>query len=168
MNQPKATRTIGIAPVSKSVRVSASAERAFHIFTRRFDRWWPRSHHIGEVPVKEFVLEPFVGGRWYERREDGSECQWGKVLGWEPPARLVLAWQLNPKFAYDPELVTTVEVRFVAESAEVTRVELEHRDLERMGDEARPLRDKLDSPSGWGAIIEAYAKQLPKETDHVA
>jgi hypothetical protein len=90
------------------------------------------------------------------------------VLGWEPPARLVLAWQLNPKFAYDPELVTTVEVRFVAESAEVTRVELEHRDLERMGDEARPLRDKLDSPSGWGAIIEAYAKQLPKETDHVA
>jgi uncharacterized protein YndB with AHSA1/START domain len=168
MNQPGASRTIAIAPVRKSVRLNASAERAFDVFTSGFDRWWPRSHHIGQVPVKEFVLEPFTGGRWYERREDGSECQWGKVLGWEPPSRLVLAWQLNPKFAYDPELVTTVEVRFVAESADVTRVELEHRDLERVGDEAQPLRDKFDSPGGWGAIIESFAKQVSKEMDDAA
>lgn len=168
MSQPQASRRIGTAPVRKSVRVNASAERAFDVFANGFDRWWPRSYHIGQIPVKEFVLEPFTGGRWYERREDGSECQWGKVLGWEPPSRLVLAWQLDPKFAYDPMLVTTVEVRFVAESADVTRVELEHRDIERMGDEAQPLRDKFDSPEGWGAVVEAFAGHMQKETNHAA
>ncbi len=168
MSQPRARRTIGIAPVRKSVRVNASAERAFDVFTHGFDRWWPRSHHIGDVPVKEFVLEPFTGGRWYERREDGSECQWGEVLRCEPPSCLVLAWQLNPKFTYDPELVTTVEVRFVPESADVTRIELEHRDIDRMGDEAQPVRDKFDSPEGWGAIIEAFARQVSREIDNAA
>lgn len=168
MSQASRVPGIRVAPVRKSVRVNASAARAFDTFTSGFDRWWPRGHHIGDVPVKEFVLEPREGGRWYERREDGSECQWGKVLAWEPPARLVLAWQLNAKFAYDPELLTTVEVRFIAESTEVTRVELEHRDLGRMGEEAGPLREKFDSPDGWGAIIAAYARQVSKEIDHAA
>lgn len=168
MNQPKAARTIRAAPVHKSVRVNASVERAFDFFTSRFDRWWPRSHHIGNTPPKELVLEPFAGGRWYERSEDGTECDWGKVLAWEPPSRLVLAWQIDARFVYDSQLVTTVEVRFAAVTAEVTRVDLEHRDLDRLADQAQALRDIVDSPQGWGLIIEAYAKEITGEADHAA
>lgn len=168
MNPPQASRRIGIAPVQKSVRVNASTERAFAAFTQSFDRWWPRTKHIGAAAVQEFVLEPFVGGRWYERRVDGSECQWGEVLAWEPPSRLVLAWRLTAKFVHDPALLTTVEVRFVSEGADATRVELEHRDLERLGDEAAAMREKYDSPDGWGAIVEAFALHMREETDHAA
>ncbi len=168
MSRARAARTITPAPVRKSVCVNASVERAFEFFTGAYDRWWPRSRHIGQVPVEEFVLEPFEGGRWYERRVDGSECQWGKVLAWEPPSRLVLAWQLDAQFAYDPGLVTTLELRFVAETANVTRVELEHRDLERLGSEAQRARTKFESPDGWSGVLASFAGHAQKEMDHVA
>ena len=150
-------RTITVAPVRKSVRVSAAPARAFEVFTAGFARWWPRSHTISKVPQKEAVIEPRAGGRWYERGEDGSECEWGRVLVWEPPTRVVLGWQLNPDFKFDPDVVTEVEVRFIAEGEGATRVELEHRNLERFGERGEVLREKVGSPNGWGKLLEEFA-----------
>lgn len=110
--------------------------------------------------MKDAVLEPRVGGRWYERGEDGSECEWGKVLVWEPPARVVLGWQINNDFHYDPTTMSEVEIRFVAESAAVTVVELEHRNIERLGAAAEEFRKKVDGPNGWGAILQRYAADV--------
>jgi hypothetical protein len=153
-------RTITIAPVRKSVRVSAAPARAFEVFTARFGRWWPPSHSIGTSPQKDVQIEPRVGGRWFERGEDGSECDWGKVLVWEPPERVILGWQLNSEFKYDPSITTEVEVRFIAEGANATRVELEHRHLERLGDKGHDLRKGIDSPEGWGKLLEHYASAV--------
>jgi uncharacterized protein YndB with AHSA1/START domain len=147
-----------VAPVRKSVRVEAGAARAFEVFTAGLSRWWPHSHHIGTAPMKEGVIEPRLGGRWYERGEDGSECEWGKVLVWEPPTRLVLAWNIDPQFKYDPSRFSEVEVLFIAESPTATRVELEHRKLERFGVEAgEQMRTSVDAPNGWTAIMALYA-----------
>jgi len=156
MNRPN-PRVITVAPVRKTVRVNADAARAFDVFTAGFARWWPRSHHIGAAPMKEAFIEPHVGGRWYERGEDGSECEWGKVLVWEPPARVVLGWQINNQFKYDPTTMSEVEIRFVVESAGVTVVELEHRNIDRLGADAEEFRKKVDAPTGWGLILETYA-----------
>ena len=151
-------RSLPIAPVRKSIRVDAGAARAFEVFTANIGRWWPRTHHIGAVPMKQSVMETRVGGRWYERGEDGSECEWGKVLVWEPPQRLVLAWNVTPQFKYDPMRFSEVEVRFIAESSAVTRVEIEHKYLERFGsEEGAQMREKVDAPNGWAAILVLYA-----------
>jgi len=107
--------------------------------------------------MKDAVIEPRAGGRWYEKGEDGSECEWGKVLVWEPPVRVVLGWQLNPQFKFDPGVVTEVEVRFIAEAPGVTLVELEHRNLERFGEQAEALREKVGSPRGWSELLALYA-----------
>ncbi|HVY82069.1 MAG TPA: SRPBCC family protein [Steroidobacteraceae bacterium] len=156
MNRPH-PRVVTVAPVRKSVRVNADAARAFEVFTAGFARWWPRSHHIGAAPLKEACIEPRVGGRWYERGEDGSECEWGRVLAWEPSVRVLLGWQINNQFKYDPTTMSEVEIRFIAESAGVTRVELEHRHIERLGGDAPELRQKVDAPNGWGLILQTYA-----------
>jgi uncharacterized protein YndB with AHSA1/START domain len=145
------------APVRRTLTVKAGAERAFEVFTAGFGRWWPVSHSIGDTPFKTVVLEPDVGGRWYEVGQDGAECDWGKVLVWEPPSRLVLAWQIDADFRYDPTLVTEVEVRFTPEGPKATRVDFEHRLLERLGDRAAALREAIDSPGGWGALLALFA-----------
>jgi uncharacterized protein YndB with AHSA1/START domain len=143
---------ITAAPVKKSVRVNASQEHAFDVFAERFDIWWPRDHHIGKTAMREAIIEPRTGGRWYERGEDGSECEWGRVLAWEPPARLLLSWRINSKFVPDETVESEVEVRFIPDGA-VTRVELEHRI--RAAD-AGLLREAVDSPRGWGSILDIY------------
>lgn len=148
--------TINPAPVRRSVTVKASQARAFKVFTEEFGRWWPRSHHIGASPMTSGMIEPRAGGRWYEICEDGSQSDWGKVLVWEPPQRIVLAWQLNARFQYDPTLVTEVEVRFT-QDGEATRVDLEHRNLERFGSDAEKVRTSIGSPNGWASILESYA-----------
>ena len=102
-------------------------------------------------------MEPRAGGRWYERGEDGSECEWGKVLVWEPPTRVVLAWNVNPQFKFDPLHFSEVEILFTAESTGVTRVELEHRNLERFGEGAEQMRQNIDAPNGWTRVMELYA-----------
>src|SRR5262245_675834 len=150
-------RTITPAPVRKSVRVSADPARAFDVFTMGVARWWPRTHSIGASPMKEAVIEPRAGGRWFERGEDGSECDVGKVLVWEPPTRLVLGWQLSPQFKYDPTVTSEVEVRFIADGTRATLVELEHRHLERHGEQAEALRNAVDSPNGWSGLLNLYA-----------
>jgi uncharacterized protein YndB with AHSA1/START domain len=145
-----------ITLVRKTITVDAPRARAFEVFTSGFDRWWFRQHHIGAAEMAEAVLECREGGRWYERGVDGSECEWGRVLVFEPPERLVLAWQINDAWQHDPELVTEVDVRFVAESPDRTRVELEHRHIDRMGDGAAQIHEALDSPGGWSGLLEAF------------
>lgn len=151
------SQTIVPAPVRKSIRVAASPERAFDVFTRNMARWWPATHSIGSAPLKDAVVEPYEGGRWYERGEDGSECQWGRVLIWDPPGRLVLAWQIDGQWRFDPDLVTEVEVRFTPEGADGTRVDLEHRNIDRFGAHAEAARGAFDSPGGWSGILEKFA-----------
>ena len=147
--------TIKPAPVRRNFTVKASVERAFDVFTTGFGRWWPHTHSIGASPQKEAVVEPQVGGRWYEVGEDGSECEWGDVLVWEPPARLVLAWRIDADFKFDPALHTEVEVRFTAEGPNATRVDFEHRLLENLGARAGELRESLNG--GWAGIIDLFA-----------
>ena len=130
-----------IAPVTYSVTVPIPARRAFTLFTEGFNTWWI-GHHIGEAELAEAVIEPRVDGRWYERGVDGTECDWGKVLVWESPGRIVLTWQLNGEFKYDPDLshASEVEVRFTEADGQTT-VDFEHRYIERLGATAslRPL-----------------------------
>jgi uncharacterized protein YndB with AHSA1/START domain len=153
---------ITIAPVRKKLLVHASQAHAFAVFTRDMSKWWPPTHSILKSPQKECVVEPRVGGRWYAVGEDGSTCQTGYVIDWNPPHSLVLAWQLSAAWQYDPQLITEVEVRFIAESAHLTRVELEHRCLERMGETAASARNAVDSPGGWGAILESFKQCVEK------
>jgi uncharacterized protein YndB with AHSA1/START domain len=127
------------------------------VFTSRMTTWWPSHHHIGSAPIQEIVVEPREGGRWYTRHEDGTETSTGYVAGWDPPERLVLAWQITADWRYDPSLVTTVEVRFVEESPGRTRVELEHRDLDRYGPEADRMRMTFEDPGAWTGTLEAFA-----------
>ena len=98
-------------------------------------------------------------GRWYEVGQDGSECDWGKVLVWDPPKRLVLAWQLNADWQYDPSLVTELELTFTPTGPMETRVQLEHRDMERFGDKAASTREALDSPQGWVMHLTRFAAE---------
>jgi hypothetical protein len=147
---------ITIAPVRKQLRVKATQARAFEVFTARMSLWWPAQHSILKSPLKQQIIEPRVGGRWYAVGDDGSTCETGYVIEWNPPQSLVLAWQINADWRYDPGLLTEVEVRFIAEDDHVTRVELEHRNLERMGDKAGQVRTGIDSPGGWSAIIGSF------------
>ena len=144
------------APVNRSVVVKAEVERSFAAFTGRMGRWWPRTHSIGAAPLADVVVEPRVGGRWYERSTDGAECEWGKVLAWEPPGRLILAWQLDANWKYDPALVLEVEITFTALQGGMTRVDLEHRNLERYGDKAAAVRDMIGSDNGWMGILKSF------------
>lgn len=152
-------RVIRPAPVVKRLLVEADVSRAFEAFTANIGRWWPRAHSTASAPQADVIIEPHLGGRWYERAIDGSEWEWGKVLVWEPPAHLVLAWQLNADFRYDPSLITEVELRFTALASGQTQVDFEHRFLERMGERAAETRDKFDS--GWPGILEAYRHAAP-------
>jgi uncharacterized protein YndB with AHSA1/START domain len=147
--------------VRTSVTVAAPVEKAFAVFTDGFDGWWPRSHHLGEGELAEAVLETKTGGRWYERLADGSECEWGTVLVCEPPHRLVLSWAISPSWAVetDTDRASTVEVRFVAEGDGRTRVELEHRDLDRHGADWQKMRDSIASDGGWTGILRGYAAE---------
>ncbi len=153
--------TITPAPVRATVTVAAPQAKAFEIFTAGFGRWWKRTGSgIGKSPMKNAVLEPFVGGRWYEIGEDGVETDWGRVLEWQPSARLLLAWQIGPDWQFHPELVTEVELRFIPEGADKTRVELEHRHLERMGEAAARVRELIDAPKGWSGKLAMFATEV--------
>jgi len=144
--------------VRKSVTVAAPIALAFEVFTGRIESWWPlASHHIGDADCAAVVIEPRSGGRWYERGVDGVECVWGQVLVWEPDRRVVLVWQLNAQFKFDPTLHTEVDVRFTAIDDRTTRVDLEHRGLEAYGADALAMRDAFGSPNGWNGMLEHYA-----------
>jgi uncharacterized protein YndB with AHSA1/START domain len=142
--------------IEKRITVDTPQAHAFRTFTEGIDRWWPRDHHIGPSPMKQVVLEGRVGGRWYAICEDGSEVDTGKVLAWEPPGRVLLAWQITAEWRYDPSFSTEVEVKFVADGAQRTRVEFEHRQLERFGAKADEIGKMMDP--GWMKQLERFAK----------
>lgn len=146
--------------VQKALNVNLPIERVFAVFTENMAAWWPATHHIAKQPFAEITVEPRAGGRWFERAADGSECEWGRVLAWEPPHRVVFSWHLQAdwKFDPDPERASEVEIRFFAEGADKTRLELEHRKLERHGTGWEQVRASVDSPGGWSAILENFAK----------
>jgi uncharacterized protein YndB with AHSA1/START domain len=158
------------APVRKTITVKASVDHAFKVFTDGFDTWWPRSHHIGKQPMVKAVIEPRAGGRCFGREADGTECDWGRVLTWEPPNRFVLAWQIGPTWQYESDLrkASEVEVRFTAEAGGLTRVNLEHRYFERHGEGAANVRSGVDSPNGWGGLLQIYAARAAEYHPAVA
>jgi uncharacterized protein YndB with AHSA1/START domain len=148
-------RTITPAPIRKTLVVKAEPAKAFEVFARRMHDWSPEVQSLlGKR--REIVVEPKADGRWYEVSEDGSQADWGRVLAWDPPNRLLLAWQLDANFQYDPRLTTEVEVRFAPVEGGRTRVDFEHRNLERFGDRADETRVSLDSDGGWSGSFALY------------
>ena len=146
--------------VRKEITVEADQQRAFDVFTKDTGTWWLRDHHNGPGELETVIIEPREGGRCLNREVDGSEFPWGKVLAWEPPGRLVFAWQLNEQWAYDPEFVTEVEVTFTPAGEGATRVVLEHRNLDRYGDMQEQMHASLDSDGGWGGSLASYAQAV--------
>jgi uncharacterized protein YndB with AHSA1/START domain len=143
-----------------AITVEAPIERAFKVFTAGFDSWWPRAHHVLDAELAEVVLEGSVGGRWFERGVDGAECDWGRVLEWDPPSAIALAWHLNAEFKYDPDpsKASRVDVRFIAEGAGSTRVELEHSELDRVGESWAHLLSEISADGGWTTLLGRFAK----------
>jgi uncharacterized protein YndB with AHSA1/START domain len=146
-----------VESVRREVVVPVSAERAFEVFTAGMTSWWPAEHHIGSAPIEEIVIEPHEGGRWYTRHTDGSETSTGHVVAWEPGERLVITWQIGADWKYHVDLVTTIELRFVAEAPSRTRVLLEHRDLEAYGHDAERMRETFEQPGAWEATMTAFS-----------
>jgi uncharacterized protein YndB with AHSA1/START domain len=154
------TIIINPAAVKKSVTVEASIGRAFEVFTAGFGHWWPATHSIGKSPIKTAIIEPRAGGRWYEIGEDGSECEWGEVLVWDPPAHVLLAWRIGIDWQYDPKLLTEVDIRFTALDEHFTQVELEHRRLENMGETADKAQEIFGSEKGWSGLLARYRAEV--------
>jgi len=153
------SHTPTIPALHATITAGVPIERAFRVFTRSFDSWWPREFHIGRSDMAEAILEPRAGGRWFERGTDGTECDWGRVLAWEPPHRLVVTWQINGEWQYDPDPAhaSEVEVRFTADGPERTLVELEHRFLDRLvGGQA--IHDGIGQGGGWRSNLERFAR----------
>lgn len=153
MNQT-AEQRIAPAAIRKRIEVKASIDRAFEVFATRMGDWWHKEHSIAAGTTQaDVIIEPREGGRWYEKGADGSEHQWGRVLAWDPPRRLLLAWQLTREFAYDPAFETIVEVNF-EDLGDRTIVHFEHRNLERMGDGAVEQFESMDG--GWGMLLDLF------------
>lgn len=150
--------SMSAAPVRAQIRVETSPAHAFEVFTGKMGRWWNPAYTINSSPIKDIVVEGKPNGRWYETGEDGSKRDWGKVLVWEAPRGIVLAWQVSADWQFDPKLVTELEVRFVADGARATRVELEHRNLESYGDKAETMRGMLGSPDGWAGLLKRFGE----------
>ena len=145
--------------VRKVVHVQAPVAVAWRVFTEQIATWWPlESYRIGKAKAVDAVIEPRVGGSWYERGEDGSTCDWGSVLVWEPTGRLVLSWDITADWQYDPSLKTEIELRFLPDGKEATRVELEHRHLDRFGARRDEMRRIFDTEGDWGRVLEGFAR----------
>lgn len=159
MNHP-AQQRIAPAAIRKTIEVKAPIDRAFDVFANRIGDWWHKEHSIAQGTTQaDVVIEPKAGGRWYEKGADGSEHPWGRVLAYEPPRRLLLAWQLTREFQYDPGFETIVEVLF-EELDDVTVVRFEHRDLERMGEAAVETLESMDG--GWGMLLGLYKAETER------
>jgi uncharacterized protein YndB with AHSA1/START domain len=152
------TRT-ATTTVRTSIVVKAPIERAFKVFTEDFGQFKPREHNLLGVKIAATVFEPRVGGHLFDRGVDGSECRWARVLAYEPPHRVVLSWDINARWQIeaDPARTSEVEVRFISESPDHTRVELEHRNLDRHGDGWEGVRDGVGGDGGWPLYLQRYA-----------
>ena len=148
--------------VQKTIVVEASLARAFEVFTAGIDTWWPRTHHIGKSPMKKCLIEGRAGGRCYSQQADGTDCEWGEVLAWEPPHRFVMAWKITHEWGYEPDLAkaSEVEVTFTDAGSCKTRVDLEHRYFERMGPSGEIMRTAVAAPGGWDTLLDLFAARL--------
>jgi uncharacterized protein YndB with AHSA1/START domain len=155
-------------PAATSIRheivVEAPIERAFSVFTTGFGSFKPPEHNILGVDIAETIFEPREGGHVYDRGVDGSECRWARVLAYEPPNRVVISWDISPQWQIETDIEKTseVDVRFIAETPNRTRVELEHRNLDRHGNGWDVVRDGVDSESGWPLYLRRFADVLAK------
>src|ERR1700745_1753979 len=148
--------------VQTAIVVDVPIERAFRVFTEDFDRIKPREHNMLGVDIAETVFEPRAGGRVFDRGVDGSEFHWARILVFEPPDRVVFSWDISPQWQIEPDLANTseVEVRFITEGPERTRVELEHRHLDRHGEGWTSMRDAVDGGGGWPLYLARYAELI--------
>ncbi|ODU03259.1 MAG: ATPase [Pseudonocardia sp. SCN 72-86] len=149
-----------IPPITGTVTLAVPVERAFAVFTGSINTWWPHQFHIGQADVEEVVLEPRVGGRWYERGVDGSECDWGRVLLWEPPHRLVFTWQINGSWQFDPDPghASEIEALFRPDGTG-SIVDVEHRLFERL-DGGQAINDAINGGGGWALLLDGFAKTV--------
>lgn len=152
-----------MSSVRSEVVVEAPADRAFRVFTEKMDTWWPASHHVGKAEMKSIILDRRANGRWAEVGTDSSECDWGRVLVWDPPKRLVLGWQVTANWQFDANFVTEVEINFTPIDAGKTRVALEHRNLERFGAAEEQFRKSIGSDGGWPMILGRFATAATAE-----
>jgi hypothetical protein len=153
--------TVRIAPVRKSIVVSATPELAFEIFTAGIDRWWPKAHSLGKTAPLESIIEPFVGGRWYTRHEGGEEAVVGHVRIWKPAEQFTVSWEISADWKPDSRIAfaSEVDVCFTALADGSTRVDLEHRDFERMpAPGGEKMRNEVDN--GWAPILDLYVKAV--------
>ena len=154
------SQRIAPAAIRKTLTVKAPIDRAFAVFAARMGEWWHKEHSIAQGTTQaDVVIEPRAGGRWYEKGADGSEHPWGRVIAYEPPRRLVLAWQLTREFVFDPDFETIVEVRFEEQDGG-TLVQFEHRDLERMGAGAAEALEGMDG--GWAMLLDLYRAEAER------
>jgi uncharacterized protein YndB with AHSA1/START domain len=154
------TTETAVTTVRESIVVQAPIERAFSVFTDGIASWWPPEHHLLQGELEAMVFEPREGGHIYDRATDGSECRWSRVLAYEPPNRVVFSWDISTQWQVETDLAKTseIEVRFIAESPDRTRVELEHRKLERHGDGWQGMREAVGDPNGWRLGLVRFAE----------
>jgi hypothetical protein len=134
--------------------LAAPQAKAFEILTQQMGRWWPTSFSINGSPIKAVVLEPTAGGRWYEEGEDGSQVEWGKVVAFEAPGRVVLNWKVGASYSFDPDLDTELELTIVPTGSGASRLELAHRDLENYGEAAATMQETMTS--GWAHVVDSF------------
>jgi uncharacterized protein YndB with AHSA1/START domain len=148
--------------IQNSIVVDAPIERAFSVFTEDFGSFKPREHNMLQVDIAETVFEAHAGGHIFDRGVDGSECRWARVLTFEPPNRVVFSWDISPywQIETDPDKTSEVEVRFISETPERTRVELEHRDLDRHGEGWEGVREGVSGDQGWPLYLQRFADLL--------
>ena len=148
--------------VQTSIVVEAPIDYAFAVFTQDIGSWWPPEHHILQAELAEMVFEPRQGGHVFDRGTDGSECHWARVLAYEPPERVVFSWDISLAWQIesDPTKTSEVEVCFVSETPERTRVVLEHRNIDHHGDGWEQMRDAVGSPEGWAVGLQRFAARL--------
>jgi uncharacterized protein YndB with AHSA1/START domain len=156
------TDTTSTTAVQASIVVDTPVERAFEVFTAEIGTWWPPEHHILQSELADMVFEPHVGGHVFDRGADGTECRWARVLAYEPPTRFVISWDINLAWQIetDPACTSEIEVRFLEDGPDRTRVVLEHRHLERHGDGWEQMRDAVKSPGGWPLGLERFASAV--------
>jgi uncharacterized protein YndB with AHSA1/START domain len=158
------TTPAGATSIRHEIVVQAPIARAFSVFTDGMGTFKPPEHNMLSVDIAETVFEPRDGGRVYDRGVDGSECHWARVLAYEPPDRVVISWDISPRWQIETDLDKTseVEVRFIAEGPERTRVELEHRNLDRHGDGWEAVRASVDGEDGWPLYLNRFSDVLAR------
>jgi uncharacterized protein YndB with AHSA1/START domain len=157
--------TAPIPPITGTATVAVPINEAFRVFTSSINSWWPHQFHIGQAEVAEVVLEPRENGRWYERGVDGTECDWGRVLIWEPPHRLVFTWQINGTWQFDPDPdhASEIDVRFTANGPTETTVEVEHSSFERLVG-GGTINDAIRGGGGWVFLLDSFAKTVAEQS----